>query len=171
MDVSIREMTLADLYDVLEIEKNSFPTPWSLRAFVAELTDNEHARYLVACVEDRVVGYGGYWIILDEAHVTNIAVHPGYRGFKIGNRILVELMKGAARDGAKRMTLEVRQSNKPAQKLYEKMGFIRQGIRKGYYTDTGEDAYIMCQDNLVEFLERKAGEGDYTQTGSPVESR
>ncbi|MEC0264293.1 ribosomal protein S18-alanine N-acetyltransferase, partial [Paenibacillus anseongense] len=89
---------------------------------------------------------GGMWLIMEEAHVTNIAVRDSYRGRKLGERLMRELMKTAAFLGAIRMTLEVRASNYVAQNLYEKVGFRSVGVRRGYYTDNREDAVIMWAD-------------------------
>ena len=161
-EVYLREMCLADLDQVVIIEKLSFVTPWSPHAFLTELTDNGYADYIVAVAHpqpqpwavdsqaagERVVGYGGTWIILDEAHVTNIAVHPEFRGKKIGELLLQGLITRAVWRGARRMTLEVRKSNTVAQNLYTKWGFQPRGIRKGYYSDTKEDAIIMWKDRL-----------------------
>lgn len=141
-------MTLSDLPDVLAIERASFPAPWSERAFMAELLHNAYADYVVARLDGRLVGYGGMWIMLDEAHVTNIAVHPEFRRQGIGERILCELIRRAARRRCERMTLEVRKSNFPAQRLYLKHGFVPRGVRKGYYTDNNEDAIIMWKYDL-----------------------
>lgn len=138
-----RRMTLADIPRILEIELQSFTLPWSEEAFRLELTQNHFAKYVVAETEGRVIGYAGTWIIIDEAHVTNVAVDPAYRGHGIGEELMKQLMVVAIAHGAERMTLEVRVSNTVAQNLYGKMGFLSHGIRKGYYTDNNEDAMIM----------------------------
>jgi len=141
--LQFRKMRLADLERIMEIEHHSFTLPWSQEAFQAELTSNHFAHYLVAIENDYVVGYAGMWVIIDEAHITNIAVHPDWRGRKYGDALMRAMMAHAMAHGAERMTLEVRVSNAIAQKLYEKMGFVSHGIRKGYYTDNNEDAMIM----------------------------
>lgn len=141
--VRLRPMVLADVPMVMEVEVSSFVTPWSDFAFFSELQGNSQARYFVAETEGRVVGYAGMWIILDEAHITNIAVHPDYRGRKIGEALLVRLIGAAAAEGAQSMTLEVRAKNEVAQNLYRKFNFAAKGKRRGYYSDTGEDAIIM----------------------------
>jgi ribosomal-protein-alanine N-acetyltransferase len=147
-DLRLEPMTLKDLDRVLEIESRSYQYPWSRRAFVSEVTDNSYAYYYVARLGDVIVGYVGMWVILEEAHITNIAVDPGFRRLGIG-RFMMEAMFDRAREhGATRMTLEVRVSNVTAQNLYKKLGFIERGIRKGYYTDTHEDAIIMWKDDL-----------------------
>ncbi|WP_053957866.1 ribosomal protein S18-alanine N-acetyltransferase [Sulfobacillus thermosulfidooxidans] len=147
-DIVIRDMYMADLDAVMGIESHSFPTPWSRNAFQTELLENTFATYLVVEFHGKVVAYGGMWIILDEAHVTNIAVHPDYRGHHLGEAIMMGLIERAKHAGVVRMTLEVRRSNLVAQNLYNKLGFVQLGVRRGYYTDTREDAFIMWKDPL-----------------------
>lgn len=111
--------------------------------FLGELTENHFARYILLLQGDHVIGYGGMWVIIDEAHVTNIAVLPEYRGKKLGERLLRRMMAEAIAEGARKMTLEVRVTNDPAQNLYRKLGFQDGGIRRSYYTDNQEDALVM----------------------------
>ena len=153
-EVRILPMGLDDLPGVLAIEAVSFPTPWSKRTFMTELTQNLCACYIVARAGRKVVGYAGMWVLLDEAHVTNIAVHPGWRGKGIGERLMRELMRRARQRGARRATLEVRKSNAVARRLYERLGFVARGVRKGYYTDTNEDAILMWHDDIERLEER-----------------
>ncbi len=134
---------------VLEIEALSFPMPWSRQSFEFELTENEFAYYIVALVNQQVVGYAGAWLVLDEAHITNVAVHPNFRGKKIGRLLMTELIRRVLVKGALKMTLEVRLSNHIAQKLYQSLGFEPMGRRKRYYSDNNEDAIIMWKD-LIE---------------------
>lgn len=141
-----RPMRVDDIETICEIEKEAFPTPWTAGAFHNELTNNHFAQYLVMEMEGTIAGYAGMWLIMDEAHITNIAVRTPYRGRKLGERLLTELRRKAWSKGAKRMTLEVRVTNRIAQNLYEKMGFRSVGVRKGYYTDNNEDALIMWAD-------------------------
>lgn len=141
--VVFRYMTLEDIDRVLEIEFQSFTLPWSRAAFETELTKNHFSKYVVLILEGTIVGYGGMWMIVDEAHVTNIAIDPQVRGKHLGEALLHRMMVLAISLGAQRMTLEVRVSNKVAQRLYEKMGFTSYGVRKRYYTDNNEDALIM----------------------------
>lgn len=141
--LEFRSMTVQDIPHVVEIERESFTTPWSSQAFMNELTNNHFAQYIILEYDGEVAGYGGMWIIMDEAHVTNIAIKRKYRGRKWGERLLIELQNSAAFLGAVRMTLEVRKSNQIAQRLYEKHGFRSVGIRPKYYTDNNEDALIM----------------------------
>lgn len=141
--VELQGMGIKDIDEVCEIENLSFNTPWSRESFEAEILKNHLARYVVAKIDGRVVAYGGMWIVLDEAHITNIAVHPDYRGRRIGEKLVQEMLETAKKCGAGSITLEVRASNDVARKLYRKLGFTDSGVRKGYYSDTGEDAIIM----------------------------
>lgn len=138
-----RIMELRDVDAVWEIEKLSFKTPWSKESFIEEIKAKDRARYVVAELGDTVVGYGGMWLIIDEAHITNIAVHPDYRKQKIGKRIVEKMIAVASSEGITSLTLEVRVSNTAAIKLYKDLDFQEVAIRKGYYADTNEDALIM----------------------------
>lgn len=142
-NVVFRPMKLSDLPVIMEVEQSSFPTPWPRQAFYNELVHNRFARYSVVQVNGRVVGYCGLWLLLDEAHITNIAIHPDFRGQGLGESLLAYMMRRAKEWGAGKMTLEVRTSNIIAQRLYKKMGFEPSGIRSRYYTDNQEDAIIM----------------------------
>ncbi|MCM3576009.1 ribosomal protein S18-alanine N-acetyltransferase [Mesobacillus subterraneus] len=141
--ITFRNMTVDDLDEVMEVELKSFTVPWSKEAFFNELTKNQFAHYLIVEVDQRVVGYCGVWIIIDEAHITNIALLPEYRGMKLGEALMAKVMELARELGAMRMTLEVRVSNERAQNLYRKFGFEEGAIRKQYYTDNMEDAIVM----------------------------
>lgn len=145
-DFVFRRMTLDDLPDIMSIEQDSFTTPWTEEAFINELTNNMFAQYMVMEYQGKVIGYGGMWIIVDEAHITNIAILTPYRGQGLGKRLMHELQKTARFLGAVRMTLEVRASNEIAQRLYRRYGFEAAGIRPGYYSDNQEDAVIMWAD-------------------------
>lgn len=144
--LEFRHMTLEDIPHVVNIERECFTTPWSATAFTNELTNNHFAKYMIMECNGDIAGYGGMWIIMDEAHVTNIAVRTMYRGIKLGERLLSELQRTAAFLGAEKMTLEVRKSNIVAQNLYLKLGFNSAGVRPKYYTDNNEDALIMWAD-------------------------
>lgn len=146
--LSIEAMQLEDIEAVLTIEQLCFPTPWSRFAFYTELTENHYALYVVGKVGGQVVAYAGTWVILDEAHITNVAVHPDWQGRGFGRDILLTLLARAKARGATRATLEVRKHNGHAQQLYLKYGFSFQGLRRGYYTDTGEDALVMWKNDL-----------------------
>ena len=138
-----RRMTAADIDQVYAIELKSFTIPWTKDAFYHEMQHNENALYLVAELAGRVVGYCGMWLILDEAHITNIAILPEARGRKLGEGLMRAAIAAARAQGARHMTLEVRVSNTVAQTLYRKLGFIEGGVRKRYYTDNYEDALVM----------------------------
>lgn len=146
--VIVRKMTLKDIDAVLVIEESSFSVPWTRGSFEKEIKKNLLSKYYVAVVEEQVVAYGGMWLIIDEAHVTNIAVHPDFRGRKIGKALVTFMIKEAIALRIGKMTLEVRKSNIVAQNLYKALGFMPCGIRPGYYHDNGEDALIMWKDSL-----------------------
>lgn len=141
-EYEILPMKEEHLQDVLLISNVSFPIAWSRDSFEKELL-NMFAKYFVAVKDGSVLGYGGMWIIIDEAHITNIAVHPDYRGTGIGDSILKAMIKQCEYQMVTAMTLEVRSSNEPAKNLYKKYGFKEEGIRKAYYEDNHEDALIM----------------------------
>lgn len=143
MDILVRPMLEKDIDEVLDIEKTSFATPWTKEAFTLEITKNMLAKYVVAEIQGKVVGYGGIWLIIDEGHVTNIAVHEKYRGLGVGNKIMEGLIDICRDRNIVAMTLEVRKTNEVAKSLYDKYGFKEYGIRPGYYSDNNEDAIIM----------------------------
>lgn len=145
----VEAMNLADVPAVLEIERLSFSAPWPAYAFEQELTANRLARYVVARLDDRVVGFGGIWLMVDEAHITTFGVHPDQRRQGIGRRLLLRLAELAIELGSARMTLEVRVSNRPAQALYRSFGFRVAGRRVAYYSDDGEDAMVMTTPELA----------------------
>lgn len=147
-EFQVREMALQDIDPVLVMERLCFATPWSREAFIGEVRDNECAHYLVGETAGRVVAYGGFWRVLDEGHITNVAVHPDYQDLGYGKILLGALLRRAAELGVVSATLEVRESNFRAIRLYEKFGFEPAGRRKGYYADNGEDAIIMWQRDL-----------------------
>lgn len=148
-EIAIFPMTPADLDGVMEVERSSFLTPWSREAFASEIMQ-AYTVYLVAREGSKVVAHGGVHVIWEDAHVTNVAVLPEYRGRGLGEQMMLELLARARARGAQRVTLEVRAKNVTAQNLYRKLGFVTQAgaVRKGYYSDTGEDAIIMWKDPL-----------------------
>jgi len=141
-------MTVHDLSAVHAIERASFSVPWPDDAYRNELSTNRLASYVVARAEDAVVGFAGLWVMVDEAHVTTFAVDPQWRRRGVGQRLLLALVDLAIARRAREATLEVRLSNMPARRLYEKYGFRPVGIRPRYYSDNGEDALIMTTDGL-----------------------
>jgi [ribosomal protein S18]-alanine N-acetyltransferase len=146
--VVVGPMRFEDVAAVHEIERISFRTPWPSYAFEQELRGNRLAHYLVARAGDRVVGFAGVWLMVDEAHVTTFGVHPDRRRQGIGRQLLLNLVELARSIGARRMTLEVRASNDVAQALYCAYGFEEAGRRPRYYTDDGEDALVMSTPDL-----------------------
>ncbi|WP_137792232.1 ribosomal protein S18-alanine N-acetyltransferase [Bacillus sp. E(2018)] len=140
---TFRLAKVSDIDDILGIEQASFAVPWSREAFYREIVENQFAHYLVIEDSFQPVGYCGIWLVMDEAHVTNIAILPSYRGRKLGEMLMREAIKLAKMHGAATMTLEARVSNHVAQNLYKKLGFEAGGIRKNYYSDNGEDALVM----------------------------
>lgn len=138
-----RPIRLEDITQIVEIEQEVFPTPWTEEAFYHEIVNNNFAHYLVLAQDQFIIGYGGLWTIIDEAHVTNIAIRKAYQGKQYGKKLLSALMTHAIALGMKQITLEVRVSNYIAQRLYESFDFRSVGVRKGYYTDNSEDALIM----------------------------
>ena len=147
-DIRIRYMRLKDVDAVAAIEQATFARPWSRESFRQEVTRNAAARYLVAESEGKILGYAGAWIILDESHITNIAVSAEARGRGIGRRLTAELLQVLSSLGAGYATLEVRVSNERAQNLYRSLGFVSVGERKRYYEDNNEDAWLMVCEHM-----------------------
>jgi ribosomal-protein-alanine N-acetyltransferase len=141
-------MTVDDLEDVHRIEHASFSQPWPDEAYRSELVANRLASYLVARAGGELVGFGGIWLMVDEAHVTTFAVAPTRRRRRVGESLLLALLDLAIARQAREATLEVRLSNVPARRLYEKFGFRPVGIRPRYYSDNHEDALIMTTEPL-----------------------
>lgn len=133
---------------IFTISNLSFKLPWSRESIEKEL-NNEIARYVVAVRDNLVIGYGGAWLILDEGQITNLAVHPEFRGLGVSHLILDALIEVCALEAITAMTLEVRKSNTTAQNLYKKHGFVEEGIRKNYYLEPLEDGIIMWKRNLA----------------------
>jgi ribosomal-protein-alanine N-acetyltransferase len=144
----IEPMRIEDITSVQAIEQASFTTPWPPQAYRSELETNRLASYLAARIDDAVVGYAGIWMMVDEAHITTFAVHPAWRRRRIGERLLIAVLDLAIARGAREATLEVRLSNLPARRLYEKYGFRPVGLRPDYYSDDHEDALIMTTEAL-----------------------
>lgn len=158
-EIRIRRIVEADVARVAELEKICFRTPWSYKALLGELS-NDVAYYVVALDGETVIGYAGMWVMFDEAHMTNIAVDPEYRKQGIARKMILALMKEGLRRGAERMTLEVRENNHSAQRLYASLDFAFAGIRKRYYTDTGENALILWNDCIIATYEKNTSADD-----------
>jgi len=139
----IREMDVEDIPDLLEIERKSFPTPWTEALFMSQIRQKEIGLNRVILEEGKIVGYASAWIAADELHLLSIAVEPAKRRMGIGSRLLRALMKEGREKGARRIILEVRQKNRKAQSFYFYHGFKIMGRRARYYSDTGEDALVM----------------------------
>ena len=135
------------LLAILPIENAVNGSPWSERSFRNEI-DHPHGIFRVAVLDGEVVGYGALWLVIDEAHVTNVAVAPDHQRRGIGRRLMTELLDVAKMKGMSCATLEVRAGNAPALHLYESLGFDRSALRRGYYPDNKEDAVVMWRYNL-----------------------
>lgn len=153
---SLLRMEVVDVSQVAAIDRLSFPQPWSERSFRYEVSQNPNAHFWVAATgsarrtwwqlwpaaERTIIGYGGMWFVIDEAHINTLAVHPDWRGRGIGRALLRQLMAQAADLGGRTITLEVRVSNHVARALYGTHAFKEAGLRPRYYSD-GEDAILM----------------------------
>lgn len=146
--VTIDRMKHTDVPRVAELDRQCFTTPWHESAYYTEVA-NRSAYYIVARLGEEIVGYSGMWIIMDESHITTIGVDANYRGKKIGEQILLAMIEESYRRGAKRATLEVRETNAIAQNLYRKYGFVPAAIRKKYYSDNDENAVVMWVDDIA----------------------
>ena len=141
-DTAISAMVPEDLDEVMAIERHAFPSAWSRASYERELRSSS-CRYFAARCRGDLVGYAGMWVVSDEAHITTLAVHPARRRQGLGARLVRHLMAVARREGASRMSLEVRTSNHAAQALYRKFGFQQKGMLTHYYGDTGENGLVM----------------------------
>lgn len=151
--VIVRGITLDDVPAVMEIDRLSLPMPWSERSFHYELTENPASCLMLAEREGetpQIVGFIGFWMLIDEAHISTIAVHPDCRRQGIGGMLLLEAIRQAVARGAELVTLEVRQSNQGAIGLYQKHDFEFEGRRVRYYRDNREDAILMTRSDLRE---------------------
>lgn len=149
IDIDLARMRRRDLRRVLVIEGQVYPRPWSRSLFLSELAQRHSRSYLVARHEGQVVGYAGMMFTRKEAHVTNIAVDPELHGLSIGTRLLLALVTEAVARNCDTISLEVRVSNGVAQTLYEKFGFSVEGVRRGYYVETNEDAFLMVAEDVL----------------------
>ena len=151
-----RSMTLPDIEQVYEIECSCFSQPWSVESLIGEVIRNDAASYVVAEDNGKIVGYAGMWQMFDEAHMTNIDVAAEYRCRGIATNLILCLMQTAKANGGKRMTLEVREFNHKAQRVYSALGFRYAGTRRKYYSDTGENALILWNDSIDNTLRAHA---------------
>jgi ribosomal-protein-alanine N-acetyltransferase len=148
LEVVLTPMRRRHLRAVLKIEAKVYPRPWSMGLFLSEIGQREQRVYLVARVGSTVVGYGGLMVVLDDGHITTLAVDPAWHRRSIGSRLLLALGDAAMERGVRNLTLEVRIGNEPAKELYRRFGFVPAGIRKGYYVETDEDALVMWAHDL-----------------------
>ena len=139
-------MRAGDLDGVMAIEDASFPSPWSRGMFAEELGRDFSDPVVAEGAGGEILGYAVSWTVAGESHLLNIAVAPARRGAGIGRALLRECIRRGARAGAARIHLEVRAGNEEAQRLYRAEGFAFHGIRKGYYTETGEDAVLLFRE-------------------------
>ena len=149
LSLRVEPMALGDLEAVHRIEHASFSSPWPDDAYRSELQTNRLASYLVVRAGEAIVAFGGIWLMVDEAHVTTFAVDPAWRRQGVGETLLLALLDLALARHAREATLEVRLSNVPARRLYEKYGFRPVGLRPRYYSDNSEDALIMTTEPLT----------------------
>lgn len=141
-EIEIRLMRKKDIPEISEIERLSFPSPWSSNIFFSELEKESFAFYHVMEYRDQIIGYGGYWKIKSEAHLVTFAVHPSFRRMGLGAKLLEHLFKYAQVQSLDTITLEVRHSNLAAQRFYERFGFKKIAVSPHYYSDTDEDAIV-----------------------------
>lgn len=142
-ELLIRKAVTTDLPEIEQLENQCFETPWSIESLDKDINGNKLSLYIVAELAGHIVGYIGVWNIIDECHINNVAVSPVYRRQHIGTVLVETLVQSVSAAGINKFTLEVRAGNEPAKKLYQKTGFVENGLRKGYYEDNGEDAIIM----------------------------
>lgn len=155
--VSVEAMTEADIDRIMAIERDSFPAPWSRAAYTNELK-NPSAIYIVMRLDSEIVAFAGVWVVAEEAHVTTIAVDREHRRKGLGGRIFAELIQRAAEKGAERITLEVRPSNHAALEMYRRFGLYPAGVRRCYYADNGEDAWVLWLDAIEDGVFKAACE-------------
>jgi ribosomal-protein-alanine N-acetyltransferase len=149
--IIIRPFRLEDLDEVMAIEPTAFGTNhWSRQSFISELNKPEAVYFVAHCDDTKaLIGYSGFWVIGQEAHITTLAVHSKYRRQRVGERLLVNNILVGRQCGAQWLTLEVRASNEPAQQLYSKYGFKTVNVRPHYYKDNLENAFILWSENIT----------------------
>lgn len=143
----VEAMDETSLEEVVEINNMSLTTPWSFESLRNELY-NKFCKYIVVKTDNEVIGYAGLWLIIDEAHITNIAVHPDFRGQGVSKVLMDNILKICVELHIPSITLEVRENNSVARNLYNKYGFIEEGIRKNYYGEN-LNAVIMWKRNIT----------------------
>ncbi|MGI6153806.1 MAG: ribosomal protein S18-alanine N-acetyltransferase [Christensenellaceae bacterium] len=156
-ELVVRRAEMGDLEQIHYCENSCFEAPWSYAMLYDDIIENPHTVYMVVVLRDKIIGYGGMWIILDEAHITNVCILEEYRGRGYAYTLMRELQEVAKEMGAESMTLEVRVSNRSAMKLYKKCGFSVHGLRKRYYPNNNEDAYVMWTERGLSHLQDVSG--------------
>jgi len=149
-EFEIREMLTGDIEAVMGIEREVFPSPWTPEFFERELRRGEVTIYLVAFSAGRLLGFIGAHLLGDEIYITNMAVAHDFRRRGLGSALLMECVQLGLKKGSRWLTLEVRETNRDAQEFYRFFGFRELGLRRGYYSDTGEDAVIMAAGDIRE---------------------
>jgi len=150
VQVQVVAMRRRHLRGVLRIEQQAYPRPWSMSLFLSELALRSSRAYFVARIGREVVGYAGLMMVLEDGHITTVAVDPRRRRLGVAKRLVLAICREAIERGAEALTLEVRLSNRGAQELYRQFGFRPVGVRKGYYQETGEDALVMWAHDVRE---------------------
>lgn len=145
-ELIVRRAEEPDVDRIAQLEIECFTTPWTRESVYEDVVKNPRALYVVAEIDGLVIGYAGVWSIVDEGHITNVAVDPKFRKLHVGSAIIAVLLEVTEKAGVEHHTLEVRRSNEAAINLYKKFGFEVCGERKGYYQDEGEDALIMWRE-------------------------
>jgi [ribosomal protein S18]-alanine N-acetyltransferase len=171
LTVRIEPMAEADLQRVLDIEYLSFASPWPRDIFLGELRDSDLAHLFVARIGEGVqqgciAGYSCTWVVADEMHITSFAVHPNFRRQHVGHQLLEGVLTRAVELGCRQAVLEVRVSNRDAQRLYGRFGFAPVSVRKRYYVDNHEDAIVMFLDDIAAQLQRHDSRDDANDRGS-----
>jgi len=146
--ILISSMTIDDIEEILIIENLCFALPWSYDSFYNEIQSNKFAHYHVIWFNNRIAGYIGLWHVIDEGHITNIAIHPEFRCRGLACKLIEYTLDFCRESNISSLTLEVRKNNIPALNLYKKYGFVEEGIRKEYYADNKEDAIIMWNKSI-----------------------
>lgn len=136
------KMSESDLPEAVKIEQTTIYSPWSLDMFLKEI-ERQNPGLIVFKVETRLIGYLCFWKVMDEAHLLNVSLHADFRGKGLGKFIMNYLENTCAQIGLSKILLEVAQTNHPAIKLYKKCGFVKVGLRKKFYQETGDDAILM----------------------------
>lgn len=156
-ELIIRKAEERDILAIEFLEKQCFSMPWSYDSLSYDILENNLSFYIVAEIDGTICGYAGIWNVVDEGHITNVAVAPMFRRKHIGSALMDVLIGTCEAEGILRITLEVRESNEAARRLYEQKGFRKAGLRKGYYEDNHEDAVIMWRESAAVSGEAEEG--------------